>query len=69
MKSGVECYQDGLHSAKANMSLEDFNGIAEQCRDRTWQFALGGCGEQEGKPPPARLREPVCGFVFCPKSL
>ncbi len=47
MKSGVECYQDGLHSAKANMSLEDFNDLAEQCRDRTWQFALGGCGDPD----------------------
>ena len=42
VQAGIQCYQDGLHSTKPNMSLEDFRSIAEQCTKRTFQFALGG---------------------------
>ena len=42
MASGVECYQDGLHSNLPNMTLENFKKIAEQCKGKTYQFALGG---------------------------
>lgn len=47
MKSGVECYQDGLHTENANMSIEDFRNIARQCKGLTYQFALGGCGDPD----------------------
>lgn len=47
IKSGVECYQDGLHSDAPNMTLEDFSNIAEQCKGKTFQFALGGCGDPD----------------------
>ena len=47
IKSGVECYQDGLHSEAPNMSLEDFRKIVEQCRNRVYQIALGGCGDPD----------------------
>ena len=47
LSSGVECYQDGLHSQNANMTLEDFTSIVEQCAGRTFQFALGGCGDPD----------------------
>lgn len=47
LSSGVECYQDGLHSQNANMTLEDFASIVEQCAGRTFQFALGGCGDPD----------------------
>lgn len=43
--AGVECYQNGLTADKPNMPLEDFERIAEQCRGRTFQIALGGCGD------------------------
>lgn len=29
------------------MSLEDFKKIAEQCKGKTFQFALGGCGDPD----------------------
>lgn len=45
--AGVECYQDGLHSEKANMKLEDFENIVNQCKGKTYQFALGGCGDPD----------------------
>ena len=45
--AGVECYQDGLHSDSENMSIDDFQKIAEQCKDKVFQFALGGCGDPE----------------------
>lgn len=45
--AGIECYQDGLHSDNPNMKIEDFKVIAEQCRNRTYQFALGGCGDPD----------------------
>lgn len=46
-KAGIGCYQDGLHSNNTNMSLEDFKKIAEQCKGKTFQFALGGCGDPD----------------------
>lgn len=47
VKASVQCYQDGLHSVKENMSLCDFEFIAKQCSKRTFQFALGGCGDPD----------------------
>lgn len=47
IKAGIECYQDGLNSKKDNMALKDFENIAKQCQGRTYQFALGGCGDPE----------------------
>lgn len=46
-KAGIGCYQDGLHSNNSNMSLEDFKKIAKQCKGKTFQFALGGCGDPD----------------------
>ena len=47
VQAGVQCYQDGLHSNAPNMKLEDFAEIARQCSGRTYQFALGGCGDPD----------------------
>ena len=47
IKSGVECYQDGLHAAAPNMSFADFQSIIAQCRKKTFQVALGGCGDPD----------------------
>lgn len=47
IKAGIECYQDGLHQRKPNMYLDDFENIAAQCRQQTYQFALGGCGDPD----------------------
>lgn len=47
MQAGVECYQNGLHRKDTNMSIEDFENIAKQCSGRTFQFALGGCGDPD----------------------
>lgn len=47
IKAGVECYQDGLHSQKANMTLENFRKLVFECKDNTYQFALGGCGDPD----------------------
>ncbi|MDD3339122.1 MAG: SPASM domain-containing protein [Lachnospiraceae bacterium] len=45
--AGVECYQDGLHSDNSNMSIADFRTIAAQCKNQTYQIALGGCGDPD----------------------
>lgn len=45
LKSGVQCYQNGLSIEKPNMSVEDFRKIAEECNGFTNQFALGGRGD------------------------
>lgn len=47
IKSGVECYQNGLHSCKPNMTLDNFKKIAEECKGKCFQFALGGCGDPD----------------------
>lgn len=46
-KAGVQCYQSGLFREEANMSVEDFSSIVEQCRGRVNQFALGGRGDPD----------------------
>lgn len=46
-KAGVQCYQDGWHSTNPNMTLEDFRNIVEQCEGKTFQIALGGCGDPD----------------------
>lgn len=47
IKAGVECYQNGLNSNAPNMTLDDFEIIAKQCKGNTYQFALGGCGDPD----------------------
>lgn len=45
VKSGIECYQDGLHIKKENMKFENFKKIIDQCRGKVFQVALGGRGD------------------------
>lgn len=45
LRSGVQCYQNGLGVKEPNMALEDFRRIAEECKGKTYQFALGGRGD------------------------
>lgn len=45
MKSGVQCYQDGLHRCDPNMSVEDFRQIVEECKGKCFSFAIGGRGD------------------------
>lgn len=45
LKSGVQCYQNGISVDEPNMSLVDFKKIAEECNGFTNQFALGGRGD------------------------
>lgn len=47
IKAGVECYQDGLHAEQPDMKLQDFQELVTQCRGKTYQFALGGCGDPD----------------------
>ena len=47
LKAGVECYQNGLNATAPNMTLNDFESIARQCKGKTYQFALGGCGDPD----------------------
>ena len=44
-KSGVECYQDGLHVQMPNMSIEQYKTIIDQISDSVFQVALGGRGD------------------------
>lgn len=45
IKSGVQCYQNGLNICDENMSFQDFKKIADECSGKTYQFALGGRGD------------------------
>ena len=47
MKAGIGCYQSGPLVDAPNMRVEDFRWIAEQCRGRTNQLALGGRGDPD----------------------
>lgn len=44
-KSGVQCYQNGLKTQIPNMTFENFKRIVDECKDKTFQFALGGRGD------------------------
>ena len=45
MKSGVQCYQNGLNTYEPNMTLENFKKIVNECKGKTYQLALGGRGD------------------------
>lgn len=47
LQSGIQCYQNGLNRDDANMSVEDFRRIIEECKGNTYQVALGGCGDPD----------------------
>lgn len=46
-KAGIGCYQSGLLVEQPNMTIEDFRWIAEQCKGRCNQLALGGRGDPD----------------------
>lgn len=45
IKSGVQCYQNGLNTRMPNMTLENFKRIVDECKGKTFQLALGGRGD------------------------
>lgn len=45
IKSGVQCYQNGLKTKMPNMTLDDFKRIIDECKGKTFQVALGGRGD------------------------
>ena len=45
--AGIACYQNGPYMKSPNMTVDDFRWIAEQCKGRTYQFALGGRGDPD----------------------
>lgn len=45
IKSGVQCYQNGLKTKHTNMTLENFKHIVDECKGKTFQLALGGRGD------------------------
>lgn len=45
IKSGVQCYQNGLKTKHPNMTLENFKRIVDECKGKTFQLALGGRGD------------------------
>lgn len=47
VKAGIGCYQSGLTVEKPNMTVDNFRRIAEQCRGRCNQLALGGRGDPD----------------------
>ena len=46
-KCKIDCYQKAIDRHGANMSVEDYRTILEQCKDKTFQFALGGAGDPD----------------------
>ena len=46
-KAGIGCYQSGLLVEQPNMTVEHFRWIAEQCKGRCNQLALGGRGDPD----------------------
>ena len=44
-RAGIDCYQNGPNIQNDNMSLEDYEWIVKQCKDKVFQVALGGAGD------------------------
>ena len=49
-ESGIQCYQHGDICRNANMTLSDYKLIMEECAGKTFQVALGGCGDPDMHP-------------------
>lgn len=47
LQAGIQCYQNGRYSNKPNMTLENYESIMKQCKNKVFQFALGGCGDPD----------------------
>ena len=47
LQSGVQCYQSGSVKNESNMPVEDFKLIIDQCKNKTFQVALGGRGDPD----------------------
>lgn len=45
--AGIQCYQSGGKINAPNMTFENFKKIADQCKGRVHQFALGGRGDPD----------------------
>jgi radical SAM protein with 4Fe4S-binding SPASM domain len=45
IKSGVQCYQDGLGISQPNMTLDVFHKIMDESQGKVFQVALGGRGD------------------------
>lgn len=45
--AGIGCYQNGRDTVLPNMMLDDFKKIAEECKGKVDQFALGGRGDPD----------------------
>lgn len=48
--SGVQCYQHGDISKSPHMSFDDYKSIIDECEGKTFQVALGGCGDPDQHP-------------------
>ena len=46
-KAGIGCYQSGMLVEQPNMTVDHFRWIAEQCKGRCNQLALGGRGDPD----------------------
>ena len=57
--AGVQCYQSGYSVRKQDMTAEDFESIAKQCRHITNQLALGGRGDPNRHPRFERILQ-IC---------
>ena len=47
VKAGIGCYQSGLLVEQPNMTVDNFRWIAEECKGRCNQLALGGRGDPD----------------------
>ena len=45
VKSGVQCYQNGLKTHMPNMSFENVKRIVDECKGKTFQISYGGRGD------------------------
>lgn len=46
-KCKVDCYQKACDRTGANMSIDDYRSIMEQCKGKVFQVALGGAGDPD----------------------
>lgn len=43
--AGVDCYQSAYMSDASDMSLQDYEWLIDQCKEKVFQVALGGAGD------------------------
>jgi len=65
-KCNVDCYQKAIDRKGENMSLGNFKKILEECKGKSFQFALGGAGDVDTHENFYEILSLCCAYNIVP---